>query len=99
MLANSADIDLNFEQFAAWIQSSSPLADKMRKKLGGALDEAFNIDDLGIEERETYDGWLYMFPGDPQCTIFVLLEVRTQATWHAQCTGLCISVNNPDSDD
>jgi voltage-gated potassium channel len=29
---------------------------------------------MGIEEREQYDGWLYMFPGSPRCTMFVLLE-------------------------
>eukprot|EP01052_Picozoa_sp_SAG31_P006757 SAG31_NODE_314_length_17854_cov_3.932075_4_plen_289_part_00 len=72
--ASPGDLEVDYEQFAAWMQSSSPLADKLRQKLGGTLDDAFNIDDLGIEEREQYTGWVYEFPGDTACTIFVLLE-------------------------
>lgn len=72
-----SDLEVTFEAFSSWMQSSSPLADKMRSALGGMLEEKLDIDSIGIEEREQWykdeRGWVY--PADSaRQTVFIMLE-------------------------
>lgn len=71
-----AELDVSFDAFSAWMQSSSPLADAMRAALGGMLDDQLDIDTMGIEERELWaegGGWLYFAESGKQ-TVFIMLE-------------------------
>jgi hypothetical protein len=72
----TGDMEVTFEAFKGWMQSSSLLADSMRHALGGMLDDQLDIDGLGIEERELWaldGGWVYVGESGKQ-TIFIVLE-------------------------
>jgi hypothetical protein len=72
-----SEMDVSFEAFSAWMQSSSPLADKMRGALGGMLEDKLDIDSMGIEERELWakdGGWLYWGEDGGRQTVFIVLE-------------------------
>lgn len=70
-------MDVSFEAFSTWMQSSSPLANEMRHALGGMLEEKLDMDRLGIEERELWakqtGGCIYRGQSARE-TVFILLE-------------------------
>eukprot|EP01043_Picozoa_sp_COSAG02_P011692 COSAG02_NODE_435_length_22393_cov_18.805643_12_plen_166_part_00 len=72
-----SDMDVSFEAFSTWMQSSSPLANEMRHALGGMLEEKLDIDRMGIEERELWakqtGGFIYRGQSARE-TVFILLE-------------------------
>ena len=72
-----SELDVTFDAFSRWMQSSSPLANEMRHVLGGSLENKLDMDAMGIEERELWakreKGWIYP-GGSPRRTTFILLE-------------------------
>jgi hypothetical protein len=70
-------MDVSFDAFSSWMQSSSPLANEMRHALGGMLEDKLDIDQMGIEERELWakksGGCIYHGESFRE-TIFIVLE-------------------------
>lgn len=70
-------MEVSFDAFSKWMQSSSPLANEMRRALGGMLEDKLDMDQMGIEERELWakqtGGCIYHGQSARE-TVFIALE-------------------------
>eukprot|EP01047_Picozoa_sp_COSAG01_P078285 COSAG01_NODE_14411_length_1457_cov_0.663476_1_plen_318_part_01 len=93
-LVPDGELEITFEQFSSWVQSSNRLADELRTALGelNTLSEKLDNDQLGIEERADYNGWIYVFKGNLRCTVFVLLEESdsSRGAFYVSCAVMTV---------
>ena len=67
------ETEVNFSQFSSWMMSTHPKAVALRHNFS-ALDDLVDDDEIAKAARKGKDKFMFVAPGDPLQTVFVLLE-------------------------